>query len=150
MSYERLIKEYPHLKIYEKILPKGLSGFYYDNIIEINKYKTSKEKHCILAEELGHHETTYGDITMLDSVTNKKLELVARRWGYHKIVSLESLIDCYILGHITVEDICEHLEITTNYLHEAISVYHQKYGLYVRCKGYRIFFDPLNIQKEFF
>lgn len=150
MSYERLLNQYQHIKIIEKVLPKGLSGFYYDNVIEINKFSNNYEKHCILAEELGHHETTYGDITGLDDLTSKKLELVARRWGYQKIVSLESLIECYNFGHKTVEDICEHLEITSSYLQEAINVYNQKYGLFAIYNGYKIFFDPLNITKEFF
>jgi len=150
VSYERLLMNYPHIKIIEKVLPKGLSGFYYDNVIEINKFLSNHEKHCILAEELGHHETTYGDITILDDITNKKLELVARRWGYQKIVSLENLIECYTSGHTTEEDICEHLEVTSSYLREAINIYNQKYGLFVLYKGYKIYFDPLNIHKEFF
>lgn len=150
MAYERLKMQYPHIDVIEKILPKGLGGLYYDNIIEIDKYKNKYEKHCILAEELGHHETTYGDIIELDDTTSIKLELVARRWGYKKIVSFENLIDCYISGHKTPEDICEHLEITLNYLYDAINVYNQIYGLFAMHKGYKIFFDPLNIEKEFF
>lgn len=150
MTYERLKMEYPHIEIIEKNLPKGLAGLYYDNIIEINKYKTKYEKHCILAEELGHHETTYGDITKLDDVTSRKLELVARRWGYQKIVSLDKLIECYTSGHNTIEDICHHLEITSNYLYDAIKVYYQKYGLSVTHKGYKVYFNPLNIEQVFF
>lgn len=150
MSYERLLMNYPHIEIIEKVLPKGLSGFYYDNVIEINKFLSNYEKHCILAEELGHHETTYGDITKLDDITSKKLELVARRWGYLKIVSLDSLIECYNSGHNTIEDTCDYLEVTSNYLQEAINIYKQKYGLFAVYKGYKIYFDPLNIHKEFF
>lgn len=150
MAYERLKMEYPHIEVVEKVLPKGLAGFYYDNIIEINKYRSKYEKHGILAEELGHHETTYGDITKLDCVTSRKLELVARRWGYQKIVSLDKLIECYISGYNTIEDICNHLEITANYLHDAIKVYYQKYGLSIMHTGYKIYFNPLNIEKVFF
>lgn len=146
MAYERLMMEYPQLHIMEKLLPKGLSGLYYNNVIEINKYKTKYEKHCILAEELGHHETTYGDITDLDDITSRKLELVARRWGYEKIVSLDKLIECYVEGYTTVEDMCEHLEIVPDYLCKAVEVYNQRYGLSTIKNNFRIFFDPLNIK----
>lgn len=151
MAYEALKLEYWDLIIKETTdMPKGLKGLYYHNKIFIDKRLTYYEKHCVLAEEIGHHETTYGDITDLEEVTNKKLELVARTWGYEKIVSLDKLIDCFIKGYTTVEDICLHLEITPHYLHKAIEKYNQRYGMSIVYKGYRIFFDPLNIKKEFF
>ncbi|MBK3493478.1 ImmA/IrrE family metallo-endopeptidase [Viridibacillus sp. YIM B01967] len=151
MSYEALIAQYKHLIITESILmPKGLSGLYIDNQILINKRLSLYEKHCVLAEEIGHYETTYGDITKLEDVKNQKLELVARRWGYEKIVSLDKLIECYVTDHTTVEDICLHLEITPQYLHNAIEKYQQRYGLSTIYNGYRIFFDPLNMEKVFF
>lgn len=84
MSYEKLLMEYPQICIREKDLPKGLSGLYYDNNIEINKSQSSYEKHCILAEELGHYETTVGNILDLNNTNNQKHELTARRWGYEK------------------------------------------------------------------
>ncbi len=149
MSFEHLMMEYPHIKVVEKVLPKGLYGLYYENIIEINKSKSNYEKHCTLAEELGHYFTTYGDIINLKEVQNLKLELVARTWGYEKIVSLDKLIECYVLGHITVEDICTYLEVVPSYLFKAIEKYNQRYGLSVVHKGYEIFFDPLNIKKVF-
>lgn len=151
MRYELLKAEYSHLTIIECIdMPRGLPGIYHDNVILINKRLETYEKHCILAEELGHHETTYGDITKLDNIRNTKLEMVARSWGYEKIVSLDKLIECYKLGHRTVEDICLHLEVIPKYLFEAIKKYNQRFGISCIYKGYRIYFDPLNIEKEFF
>ena len=148
MSYEKLQTQYPHIHIVEKNLPKGLSGLYYDQQIEINKSKSMSEKHCILAEELGHYETTVGDITDLDVIHNRKLEHVARRWGYEKIVSFDHLIECYQLGYTTAEEICLHLEITSDYLQEALEVYKQRYGLSVKYKGYLLSFDPLNLEQR--
>lgn len=40
----------------------GLKGFYYAGNIAIEKKLSSIEKSCVLAEELGHHYTSYGDI----------------------------------------------------------------------------------------
>lgn len=151
MKYEMLMAQYQHLTIKESFtMPRGLSGVYYDNQILINKRLGQYEKHCTLSEELGHYETTYGDITNLDNIRNMKLEKVARSWGYEKIISFDKLIECYKMGHTTVEDICLHLEIIPIYLYKAIEKYNQRYGLSVAYKGFRIYFDPLNIEKEFF
>lgn len=148
MEYERLIMEYPQVKIIEKALPKGLPGLYYDKVIEIDKFKNKYEKHCILAEELGHYETTYGDITDLNDMRSVKLEQIARRWGYEKIVSLDRLIDCYEKGQTTLEEVCVNLEVTPEYLKNVIDYYIEKYGIYKLYKEYKINFDPLNIKKR--
>ena len=148
MRYEKLLMEYPQIYIMEKDLPKGLSGLYYDNNIEINKSQSSYEKHCILAEELGHYETTVGNITDLNNINNQKHELIARRWGYEKIVSLDHLVECYLHGYTTAEEICLHLEITPSFLNDALKVYKQRYGISVHYKNYELFFDPLNIIKK--
>lgn len=147
MTYDRLMMEYPHIKIIEKVLPKGLPGLYYDNVIEIDILKNKYEKHCILAEELGHYETTYGDITELNDLRSIKLEQIARRWGYEKIVSLDQLIDCYVRGQTTLEEMCTNLEITPEYLKNVIDYYIEKYGLFKLHKEYKIIFDPLDIKK---
>ncbi|MGE7622793.1 ImmA/IrrE family metallo-endopeptidase [Viridibacillus sp. NPDC096237] len=151
MLYESLMSQYRHLTFKESLLmPKGLSGLYIDKQIIINNRLSFYEKHCVLAEEIGHYETTYGDITNLESVSNQKLELTARRWGYEKIVSLDKLIECYVGDHRTEDDICTYLEITPQYLYSAIDRYLQRYGLSTVYNGYLIFFDPLNIEKDFF
>ncbi|GGA34987.1 ImmA/IrrE family metallo-endopeptidase [Psychrobacillus lasiicapitis] len=147
MTYDRLKMEYPHIKIIEKALPKGLPGLYYDNVIEIDKFKDKYEKHCILAEELGHYETTYGDITDLSDMRSIKIEQIARRWGYEKIVSLDQLIDCYEKGQTTLEEVCTNLEVTPEYLKNVIDYYIEKYGLFKLHREYRITFEPLNIKR---
>src|SRR5690625_1983507 len=109
MAYEKLMSKYPQLTIKEVTLPRGLSGLYYDNVIKIDKHKSKYEKHSILAEEIGHYETTYGDIIDQTNIKNRKLELVARRWAYEKLVSLNKLIDCHNNHITTVSEVCTHL-----------------------------------------
>lgn len=148
MSYEKLMKEYPHITVKEvKKMPKGLSGLYYDNVIHINKQVSYFEKHMVLAEELGHHVTTHGDITNLSDVRNKKLECIARRWAYEKVLSLDKMIDLFNKNHLTVEDLCTDLEITPENLKTILDNYLARYGLSVVYKSYLISFDPLNIRK---
>ena len=147
MAIDYLISEYPQLTIITAELPKGLSGLYCDNVILLNKRLGNIEKHCILAEELGHYETSYGNITNLNDIKNQKLELVARRWGYEKLVSLDKLIECHKRKYWTIEEICFHLDITPEYLKNVLDYYNQKYGVYKIFKGYKISFDLLNIEK---
>ncbi|MET3658123.1 ImmA/IrrE family metallo-endopeptidase [Sporosarcina psychrophila] len=148
MRYDTLVLEYPQLLIIEvKDIPKGLAGLYTDNMILIDKYRGRYEKHCILAEEIGHHETTYGDITNLKNVRERKLELVARRWGYEKIVSLDKLIECYEMGYKSLEEVCTHLEITASYLKKSVDHYSSRHGISIHHNGYRIGFDPLYIRR---
>ncbi|MBB4824552.1 hypothetical protein HNO89_001776 [Sporosarcina luteola] len=149
MTYESLIAQYPHLVIKEvKTMPPGLAGLYIDNMILIDQRRSNYEKHCILAEELGHYETTYGDITNLQSLRNWKLELLARRWGYEKIVSLDKLIECHELNYRSIEEVCAHLEVTAEYLELSIAHYYARFGLSVHHKGYQIHFDPLSVRKR--
>lgn len=145
--YERLMADYPHLEYVEdKRMPRGLSGLYYDGSIRINAMLSLYEKTSVLGEELGHHETTYGNIIKLNSIRNRKIETVARRWGHERIIPLDKLIECYSLGYTTVGEVCVHLEITDIYLKNVLEFYKEKYGIYRIHNGYQIHFDPLNIK----
>lgn len=148
MGYEVLMLQYPQLTIKEVTLPKGLAGINFGNEIHLDKRRSKYERHGVLAEEIGHYETTYGDITNLNNIQNWKLELVARRWGYEKIVSLDKLINCHRKGCKTLEEICTDLEITAEYLQISLEHYLSRYGLSVSHREYEIFFDPLFILKS--
>ena len=146
--YEMLIQQYPLIDIREDgRMPKSLSGLYFDNAIRINKNLLAYEKTGVLAEEIGHHETTYGDILDLRDIRKKKLEVVARRWGYEKVLSLDILVECYEAGHRTLADVCTYLEVTGPYLKEALDSYEEKYGVSRIHGGYEITFNPFNIKK---
>ena len=47
---------------------------------------TTTEKAGQIAEELGHHHTSYGDIVDINDVRNRKQERQARLWGYKKMI----------------------------------------------------------------
>lgn len=145
--YECLMAQYPQIDIREDYrMPKGLSGLYFDSSIRINKLLSAYEKTGVLAEEIGHHETSYGDILDLGDVRKKKLEVVARRWGYEKIISLDKLVKCFEYGYITIEDVCLYLEVTDSYLKKALDYYNVKYGGICWHQEYEITFEPLNIR----
>ena len=123
-----------------------IKGLYCDGTIALNKdMYIESEKACVLAEELGHHYTTVGDIMDQTDVSNRKQERRARIWAYHKLLSLNDLIDSYKCGCRNQFEIAEHLNVTEEFLVDCLKYYKEKYGLYVRKDNYLIYFEPLGI-----
>lgn len=143
-AYEYLISEYDDsLTIIEKDFKSKAKGLCKGNKIGINKaVETSTEKRCILAEELGHHYTTVGNILDQSSVLNRKQELRARIWAYEKLLSLSQFIKAYEYGCQNQHEIADYLDVTEEFLLEAIERYRAKYGVYTQCKEYKICFEP--------
>ena len=53
-----------------------IKGLYCDGTIAIKKDLTETEKKCVLAEELGHHETANGNILDQSTVENRNRRCV--------------------------------------------------------------------------
>lgn len=143
MEYEDLLKEADNqeLRVREKELP-GYKGRIYNNRIAIRKNMTTVEKGCVLAEELGHHYTTVGDILDQTFANNRKQEYHARLWAYNKLVGLHGIISAYKSGYQNISDVAEYLKVTESFLQEVLLCYKQKYGIYVKLDNYIIFFEP--------
>ena len=94
MTYEELQIEYDSLNIKEMDLSEinGLKGLYIDGNIAIQKGMTSAESGCTLAEEIGHHETSVGNILDLSDIRNRKQELRARLWAYDRLIGLIGIV----------------------------------------------------------
>ncbi len=124
-----------------------IKGLCCNNVIGINQnLKKSTEKSCILAEELGHYYTTAGNILDQSKVENRKQEHIARLWAYRKMITLDKLADARRNGCRNRYEIAEHLEVTEEFLQEAMDSYKEKYGAgYHQCGEYLICFEPLNI-----
>lgn len=123
-----------------------LKGLYCDGTIALNRdMYIESEKTCVLAEELGHHYTTAGDILDQTDTSNRKQERRARVWAYCKLLSLDDLIDSYKCGCTNRYEIADHLNVTEEFLIDCLAYYREKYGLYTRYKNYVVYFDPLGI-----
>lgn len=120
----------------------NIKGLYCDGTVALNDRLSDTEKTCVLAEELGHYHTTAGDIIDLNKVSNRKQELRARLWGYDKLIGLSGIVSCYRAGCQSLFEMAEHLDVTEEYLKEALDRYRSKYGVYARIENYVIYFEP--------
>lgn len=149
MTYEELLQESleQNLIVKEMDLP-GYKGRIYKNRVAIRKNMTTAEKSCVLAEELGHHHTTVGNILEQTDVSNCKQERLARLWAYNKQIGLSGIIQGYRAHCRSCYDLAEYLEVSEDFLQEALECYREKYGVYTELDGYVIYFEPCLIVME--
>jgi hypothetical protein len=97
----------------------------------------------VLAEELGHHYTTTGNILeQASDVMNRKQEYRARLYGYNLRVGLIGIIKAYEARCRNLHEMAEYLDVPEDYLIEVIDCYRSKYGQYVAVDNYMIYFVP--------
>jgi hypothetical protein len=144
LDYEGLLEEAYSLNLIVKEAEiYANKGRIKGNRIAIRKdIPTLKEKSCILAEELGHYYTSYGDILDQSTINNRKQELKARLWAYNKQIGLTGIIRAYEYGCYCLYDMADYLDVTEEFLHDAIKYYRGKYGEYTTLDNYIIYFEP--------
>ena len=130
---------------------KRLDGLYIDGHIALDsQLQTTAEKTSILAEEMGHHFTSVGDITNLQNVNSRQQELDARLWGYNRLIGLRGIIRAFEHHCQNRYEMAEYLDVTEDYLEEALACYRSKYGVYTVVDNYAIYFIPnIAVAKRF-
>lgn len=128
-----------------------LKGLYIDrNIALSDELETTAEKTAVLAEELGHHYTSYGDILDPRDVNSSKQEHKARMYSYDMLFGLKGLVDAYLCGYREFHEVAEYLEVPEAQLRDALRRYRSKYGTYAVCGEYYIIFEPyLTVGRRF-
>lgn len=119
-----------------------IKGLYCDGIVAVRNDMITTEKTCTLAEELGHHYTTYGDILDQSDPRNRKQEILARTWAYDRQIGLIRLISAYEHGCQNRFEIAEYLDVTEEFLGDALKRYQDKYGVYTVVDNYVVYFVP--------
>ena len=147
MEYEELLDlaKSQNINVYEKYDFSGtrIKGLYCDGNIALSKdLHTEAEKKCVLAEELGHYETTVCDITNQSLTSNRKQELRGRLIAYNKMVGLMGFIDAYQHHCHDLHEMAEYLDVTDAFLSETIDCYRAKYGSYAKLDNYVVYFEP--------
>lgn len=150
-SYEILLSEASEngLIVKEKPLKYNNGRIKGSRVAIRQDLSTSVEKACVLAEELGHHYTSYGNILDQSDISNRKQELRARAWAYNKQIGLLGLIRAYEHGCRNRFEIAEYLEVTEEVLEECLVFYRNKYGMCRSIDNYVVYFIPnLVIMKQ--
>lgn len=149
-KYEELLDEAVSndMTVFENYDLSGtrLKGLYCDNSIALsNELNTDLEKSCTLAEEIGHHYTTVGNILDQTTSDSRKQEQQARLWAYDKLIGLIGIVDAYKNGCRNQHEMAEHLGVDEQFLIDALERYHSKYGKYTTIDNYMISFEPLGV-----
>ncbi len=145
MNYETLLD----VAFSEGLIVKEKNLLAYDGRIKGNRiairknFESTAEKACVLAEELGHHYTTSGNILDLADVQNRKQECCARLWAYNKMIGLSGIVSAYNAGCKNTYEMAEHLNVSESFLQEALVAYRTKYGLYAKSGNHLIYFEPV-------
>lgn len=144
MSYEELLIEADRagLIVKEKPLPVS-DGRIKGNRIAIRKdISTQRQKADVLAEELGHYHTAAGDILDQTNLTNRKQERSGRLWAYNRRIGLMGIINGYKAHCQNRHELAEYLDVSEEFLQEALECYREKYGIHVTIDNYVIIFTP--------
>jgi len=151
MMYENLLVEADSesVDVYEKKLSPLIKGLYSDSTIWINNELSSVEKGCILAEELGHYHTSCGDILDQKNIQNRKQENRARNWAYKRLIPLRNIVTAHKFGIRNRYELAQYLNVTEEFLQEALTRYQEEYGIYTTIDGFTLYFDPLGVLEMF-
>ena len=95
-----------------------------------------------MAEELGHHYTTTGNILDQQNVENAKQELHARTWAYNECIGLIGIVKAFESGCKSLYEMADYLNVTEDFLKDALESFRRKYGIYTEIDNYFIFFEP--------
>lgn len=143
MNYEALLNDADAEGLNIKERPfRTYDGRIKGNNIYLRKNMDTTEKKCVLAEELGHHHTSVGDILDMSDAGNRKQERQARLWGYNKLIGLSGLVKAFEAGCQDRFEVAEYLGVTDEYLCDCLEAYRDKYGVGIAVDDYYIMFIP--------
>ena len=144
MNYEELLIEADSNNLITKEKPLLLTQEELKEIrIAIKQtYLHRKKKPVSLLRNLDTSYTSTGNILDMSDTSNRKQELRARLWAYNKQIGLRGLIDCYKANCKSIHEMAEYLDVTEEFLLEAIECYRSKYGVYAKLDNYFIGFIP--------
>ena len=143
LDYNDLLEEAAAsgLIVKEKRL-RAYDGRIKGNRVAIRKDMPTVQKTCVLAEELGHKETGYGNILGQDTLLDIKQEYRARMWAFDKLIGLTGIIKAYKRGCTSLHEVSEFLDVTEEFLLESLVAYRRRYGCHATVDNYIICFEP--------
>lgn len=113
-----------------------------NTVLMSHRLRLYKEKYCVLAEEIAHHETNTGDILDQSDAGNSQQEHRARMKAFDRLVGLTGIVTCFKAGDRNLWEMAERLEVTECFLLEALEAYRLRYGEGTRIDNFWICFEP--------
>lgn len=115
-----------------------------------SEIETERERKCILAEEIAHTELNTGDILDLSNASNRKQEMRAHKRAVYNLVPFERLIDAIIdlRDETSIYSLARELDVTEEFIVEAIEIYSNKYGERKDYGAYVVFFHPFRVVEK--
>ena len=142
--------ESENIRLVEDDIPYRVRGLYFDSIIVLHKnIDTAAERNSILAEELGHHFTSSGNILNQSSLRSLKQENSARRWAAEQMIKPDRIIDAFKSGVRSRLELSQYLDVTETFIEESLVHMKKLYGDHLAINEYIIHFDPLWVYKSF-
>lgn len=144
--YENLLEEArnKNISVMENAPFRSQSdGLINGNTIGINRtVRSARRRACVLAEELGHYHTTVGDIVIQSTDDERRQEHRARVWAYERLIGLTGIINSYKRGCLTLYETADYLDVTEDFLADALQYYKGRYGTCTTLDNYVIYFEP--------
>ena len=119
------------------------AGLIYGNTIGLHRRLWAyREKACVLAEEIAHHDVNVGNITDQNDTNNRWQEHKARTLAYDRLIGLCGLIQCFKAGDRNLYEMAERLEVSEAFLHDALYSYKLRYGEGIQVDNFWVSFEP--------
>lgn len=152
-KYEKLIIKAEKMGAEVRELDFGTSkpcGRCLNNIIYVNNKVTEKAKYEVLAEEIGHYKTTYGNILNQNTIADKKQEFKARREGFKMIVEPIDIVESMKHGATDINEIADYIGISVETFFDILEDLKKRYGIGIPVGNYYIRLEPsFGIVKDF-
>lgn len=126
---------------FESNMPEKQKGLYINNVVYLNPQQHPRELTSTVAEEIGHHLTSVGDIIDQDTNEKRKQEQKARDIGATMVVTPQDLIDCYHERFTYVWECADFLGITKQALECALSAYSKQFPEGLVYGDYKLFLN---------
>ena len=112
----------------------SIDGLYLDfytkgpKVILINRHIPQCCQLAALAEELGHHFASHGNIVSLKDVTQRKQEVYGRAWAYQRLLPPTEVFSACIDGEGAIWDMADRFGLPESFVREALIFYERKFG----------------------
>lgn len=124
-------------------LDEETKGLIKGDRVAIRDDLTEAEAADTLAEEIAHDALNVGDITDLSVTVNRKQEMKARMLAYDIRIGLSGIVTCYRYGCRSRYEMAQLLDVSEEFLAEALEHYRRKYGRTpVTVDHYVVVFEP--------